>query len=62
MKDILVLIGLGLGIVFLVVGRFFVKRKEIKIAGILLIAVSIIIAAPDIISGFAEGFREGFSS
>ena len=62
MKDILVLIGLGIGIILLVLGRFFVKRKEIRIAGILLIVVSLIIAAPDIISGFVKGFGQGFNS
>jgi uncharacterized membrane protein len=61
MKDVIIVIGVVLGIILLVIGSKVKKNKGIKITGILMVSISIIIAAPDIISGFIEGFRDGFS-
>ena len=60
MKDVIIVIGVVLGIILLVIGSKVKKNKGIKITGILMVSISIIIAAPDIISGFIEGFRDGF--
>lgn len=62
MKDILIWIGLGLGIILIVIGSKVKKNRVLKIAGISMVSISLIVAIPDIASGFVEGFNEGFYS
>jgi hypothetical protein len=59
-KDIMVLIGLGLGIILILLGMKLKNVKALKVVGILMIIISLIIAAPDIISGFVDGFKNGY--
>lgn len=59
MKDVLIVVGVVLGIILLIIGSKVKKNKGIKIAGIIMVLISIFIAAPDIVRGFMEGFRDG---
>lgn len=61
MTDILLIVGVILGVVFLIIGIKKVKFKFFKLIGIVLILVSLIYVAPDFIRGFKEGFAAAWN-
>lgn len=62
MRDIIVILGLIIGAILIIAGKKTKLQKYTTIAGILVIAVCLVIVMPDIINGFIDGYTEGIIS
>lgn len=62
MRDIILTVGLIIGVILLIGGKKTQIYKYIKIVGILIIAVCLVMIMPDLISSFIHGFRDGLSA
>lgn len=60
MKDIIIILGVIIGILLIITGKRRTMDK-LRIIGILLIAVCLIVVAPDAIRGFIDGVNYGWS-
>ncbi|KEI98961.1 hypothetical protein N496_05040 [Clostridium botulinum A2B3 87] len=55
MKDIIISLGLMVGIVMLIVGKKTKKYKYVNAIGTFIILVCLAMAAPDFLRGFIDG-------
>lgn len=62
MRDIISIISIVIGIIFLVIGKKKHNLKVLKFVGILIILIALIVAAPDFIKGFKDGLAKGYNS
>jgi divalent metal cation (Fe/Co/Zn/Cd) transporter len=62
MIDIISTIGIIVGIIFFFVAKKKHNLKVLKLIGGIIILTSIVIAAPDFVKGFINGFNDALNS
>lgn len=58
MNDLILILGLLVGVIVLLISKKMKNNRVIKNIGIIIIVVCAVMSMPDIIKGFMNGFNE----
>ncbi len=62
MLDIILLIGMVVGVILIITGKRKHNYKILSLIGVLVLLISLTFAAPDFIAGFKAGYASAFRS